>query len=60
LLGSEGRAMIGPLGIDRVAAGCKLHTMEVQRIGGDVMLSAYMGEKKEKTCPSRQFPLRTL
>jgi len=48
LLGSEGRALIGPLGVDRVAAGCKLHTMEVQRIGSDIMLSAYVGEKRRR------------
>lgn len=48
LLGSEGRAMIGPLGVDRIDAGCKLHTMEVQRIGSDIMISAYVGEKRRK------------
>ena len=48
LLGSEGRAMIGPLGVDRIAAGCKLHTMEVQRVGRDILVSAYVGEKRRK------------
>jgi len=45
LLGGEGRAMIGPLGIDRVAAGQKLHTMTVERIGKDILVAAYVGEK---------------
>ncbi len=45
LLGGEGRAMIGPLGIDRVAAGQKLHTMAVERIGKDILVAAYLGKK---------------
>lgn len=45
LLGGDGRAMIGPLGIDRVAAGQKLHTMTVERIGKDLLVAAYVGEK---------------
>jgi len=45
LLGGEGRAMIGPLGIDRVAAGQKLHTITVERIGKDILVAAYIGEK---------------
>jgi len=45
LLGGDGRAMIGPLGIDRVAAGQKLHTMTVERIGKDILVAAYVGEK---------------
>ena len=45
LLGGDGRAMIGPLGIDRVAAGQKLHTMSVQQLGKDILVSAYIGER---------------
>lgn len=45
LLGGDGRAMIGPLGIDRVAAGQKLHTITVERIGRDILVAAYLGEK---------------
>jgi diaminohydroxyphosphoribosylaminopyrimidine deaminase/5-amino-6-(5-phosphoribosylamino)uracil reductase len=45
LLGGDGRAMIGPLGVDRVAAGHKLHTMAVERIGKDILVAAYVGEK---------------
>ncbi|MSQ47990.1 MAG: bifunctional diaminohydroxyphosphoribosylaminopyrimidine deaminase/5-amino-6-(5-phosphoribosylamino)uracil reductase RibD [Deltaproteobacteria bacterium] len=43
LLGGEGRAMIGPLQVDRVALGYTLHTLEVERSGNDVMVSAYVG-----------------
>ena len=48
LLGSESRPMIGPLGIDRVAAGLKLHTIELGRLGDDVLVTAYVGEKRRK------------
>ena len=48
LLGGDGRAMIGPLGIDRVAAGQKLHTMTVERIGKDILVAAYVGEKGKR------------
>lgn len=48
LLGGDGRAMIGPLGIDRVAAGQKLHTMTVQRIGKDILVAAYVGERGKR------------
>jgi diaminohydroxyphosphoribosylaminopyrimidine deaminase/5-amino-6-(5-phosphoribosylamino)uracil reductase len=48
LLGGEGRAMIGPLGIDRVAAGQKLHTITVERIGKDILVAAYIGEKGKR------------
>lgn len=43
LLGSEGRAMIGPLNVDRVALGYTLHPLEVARSGTDMMVSAYIG-----------------
>ncbi|MGE0827272.1 MAG: bifunctional diaminohydroxyphosphoribosylaminopyrimidine deaminase/5-amino-6-(5-phosphoribosylamino)uracil reductase RibD [Candidatus Binatia bacterium] len=45
LLGGDGRAMIGPLGIDRVAAACKLHTMEICQVGKDFLVSAYVRGK---------------
>lgn len=45
LLGGDGRAMIGSLGVDRVAAGHKLHTITVDRIGQDLLVTAYVGEK---------------
>jgi diaminohydroxyphosphoribosylaminopyrimidine deaminase/5-amino-6-(5-phosphoribosylamino)uracil reductase len=48
LLGGDGRPMIGPLGIDRVAAGLKLHTIELYRLGDDVLVTAYVGEKGRK------------
>ena len=48
LLGSESRPMIGPLGIDRVAAGLKLHTIGLGRVGDDVLVTAYVGEKRGK------------
>jgi diaminohydroxyphosphoribosylaminopyrimidine deaminase/5-amino-6-(5-phosphoribosylamino)uracil reductase len=48
LLGGDGRAMIGSLGIDRVAAGQKLHTMTVERIGKDILVAAYIGEKGKR------------
>jgi diaminohydroxyphosphoribosylaminopyrimidine deaminase/5-amino-6-(5-phosphoribosylamino)uracil reductase len=48
LLGGEGRAMIGPLKIDRVAAAQKLHTMTVERIGRDLLVAAYVGEKRKR------------
>jgi diaminohydroxyphosphoribosylaminopyrimidine deaminase/5-amino-6-(5-phosphoribosylamino)uracil reductase len=48
LLGGESRPMIGPLAIDRVAAGIKLHTIELHRLGDDVLVSGYVGEKGRK------------
>lgn len=45
LLGSEGRPMIGPLGIDRVAAGLKLHTIEVHKLNRDVLMTGYVERK---------------
>jgi diaminohydroxyphosphoribosylaminopyrimidine deaminase/5-amino-6-(5-phosphoribosylamino)uracil reductase len=45
LLGGDGRAMIGPLGIERVAAGLKLHTIQLYRLGDDLLVSAYVGKK---------------
>jgi diaminohydroxyphosphoribosylaminopyrimidine deaminase/5-amino-6-(5-phosphoribosylamino)uracil reductase len=46
LLGGEGRPMIGPLGIDRVAAGLKLHTIELHRLEDDVLVTGYIGGKE--------------
>lgn len=45
LLGGESRPMIGPLGIDRVAAGLKLHTIALYRLGDDVLVTGYVGDK---------------
>jgi diaminohydroxyphosphoribosylaminopyrimidine deaminase/5-amino-6-(5-phosphoribosylamino)uracil reductase len=45
LLGSESRAMIGSLGVDRVASGLTLHTIESYRLGDDVLVSAYVKKK---------------
>ena len=42
LLGSESRAMIGSLGVDRVAVGLTLQTVESYRLGDDVLVSAYV------------------
>jgi diaminohydroxyphosphoribosylaminopyrimidine deaminase/5-amino-6-(5-phosphoribosylamino)uracil reductase len=50
LLGSESRAMIGSLGIDRVAAGFTLHTIEPYRLGDDMLVSAYVKKNREGAC----------
>ena len=42
LLGGDGQAMLGPLGIVRVADGLKLRTMQLDQIGKDVMVSGYV------------------
>ena len=42
LLGGDGRAMLAPLGVGRVAEGIKLHTMQVDRSGNDVVVSGYI------------------
>jgi len=42
LLGGDGRAMLGALEIGRVADGRKLHTMQLERIGRDVLVSGYL------------------
>jgi hypothetical protein len=36
--------MIGTLGITRVAAGHKLHTVQVSQRGDDVVVSAYIDQ----------------
>ena len=43
LLGGDGRAMLAPLGVGRVAEGIKLHTMQMDRVGQDVVVSGYIG-----------------
>jgi diaminohydroxyphosphoribosylaminopyrimidine deaminase/5-amino-6-(5-phosphoribosylamino)uracil reductase len=48
LLGSESRPMIGPTGIDRIAAGIRLHTVEVRQLGMDVLVTGYVREKGRK------------
>lgn len=55
LLGGEGRPMVGPLGIDRVAAGLKLHTIELHRLQDDVLVTGYIGEK-ERNHANRKGP----
>ena len=50
LLGSESRAMIGSLGIDRVAAGFTLHTIKPYRLGDDMLVSAYVKKNREGAC----------
>jgi diaminohydroxyphosphoribosylaminopyrimidine deaminase/5-amino-6-(5-phosphoribosylamino)uracil reductase len=45
LLGGESRPMIGPLGINRVAAGLKLHTIELHQLGNDVLVTGYIVRK---------------
>ena len=53
LLGGDGQAMIGTLGISQVAAGKKLHTVQVIQRGEDVVVSAYVHRPGEKT-PKRK------
>lgn len=48
LLGGDGRAMIGPLHVKRVALGYTLHTLTIERSGNDVMVSAYVGAPGRK------------
>lgn len=55
LLGGEGKPMVGPLGIDRVAAGLKLHTIELHRLQDDVLVTGYLGGK-EKNHANRRGP----
>ena len=42
LLGGDGRPMLGALAVGRVADGRKLHTMQLERIGRDVLVSGYL------------------
>ncbi len=44
LLGGDGRAMIGALGITRVAAGHKLHIEQISQRGDDVVVSAHIDQ----------------
>jgi len=46
LLGGDGRPMIGALGIDRVAAGLKLHTIELHQLKDDVLVSGYISQER--------------
>ena len=48
LLGGDGQAMIGTLGISQVAAGKKLHTVQVTQRGEDVVVSAYVHRTRRK------------
>ena len=49
LLGGDGQAMIGTLGISQVAAGKKLHTVQIAQRGEDVVVSAYVHRPGRKT-----------
>ena len=42
LLGGDGRAMVAPFGVTRVAEGIKLHTIQLDRLGDDVVVSGYI------------------
>jgi diaminohydroxyphosphoribosylaminopyrimidine deaminase/5-amino-6-(5-phosphoribosylamino)uracil reductase len=55
LLGGDGRPMVGPLGVDRVAAGLKLHTIGLHRLKDDVLVTGYIAGK-EKTHANRGNP----
>jgi diaminohydroxyphosphoribosylaminopyrimidine deaminase/5-amino-6-(5-phosphoribosylamino)uracil reductase len=46
LLGGEGMPMVGPLGVDRVAAGLKLHTIELHQLKDDVLVSGYIRKER--------------
>ena len=46
LLGGEGLPMVGPLGVDRVAAGLKLHTIELHQLRDDVLISGYIHKER--------------
>jgi diaminohydroxyphosphoribosylaminopyrimidine deaminase/5-amino-6-(5-phosphoribosylamino)uracil reductase len=46
LLGGEGLPMVGPLGVDRVAAGLKLHTIELHQLRDDVLVSGYIRKER--------------
>ncbi|MEW6297227.1 MAG: bifunctional diaminohydroxyphosphoribosylaminopyrimidine deaminase/5-amino-6-(5-phosphoribosylamino)uracil reductase RibD [Thermodesulfobacteriota bacterium] len=45
LLGGDGRPMVGPMGIERLADGIRLHTITVRRLGGEVVVAGYVGKK---------------
>ncbi len=47
LVGGDGRPMIGPLGVDRIAAGLKLHTIELHRFRDDVLVTGYIRRERE-------------
>ena len=42
LLGGDGRAMIGELGIDQVASGIRVDRVQLKQYGMDVVVSAYV------------------
>jgi hypothetical protein len=47
--------MIGSLGIDRVAAGLKLHTIELHRLRDDILVTGYI-RGKENNHANRRSP----
>ena len=46
LLGGEGLPMVGPLGVDRVAAALKLHKIELHQLRDDVLVSGYIHKER--------------
>jgi diaminohydroxyphosphoribosylaminopyrimidine deaminase/5-amino-6-(5-phosphoribosylamino)uracil reductase len=46
LLGGEGKPMVGLLGVNRVAAGLKLHTIELHKLKDDVLVCGYIRKKR--------------
>jgi len=46
LLGEEGLPMVGSLSVDRVAAGLKLHTIELHQLRDDVLVSGYIHKER--------------
>ena len=47
LLGGEGMPMVGSLGVDRVAASLKLHTIELRQLRDDVLVSGYIHKERD-------------
>ncbi len=46
LIGSEGRAMVGPLRVKKITEGIKLHKMQYDVVGEDIVLSGYVKNKE--------------
>jgi len=42
LIGGEGRGMIGPLGIKKMAQVTKIKDIEIKRFGQDFLISGYL------------------
>ncbi|HWP59246.1 MAG TPA: bifunctional diaminohydroxyphosphoribosylaminopyrimidine deaminase/5-amino-6-(5-phosphoribosylamino)uracil reductase RibD [Candidatus Acidoferrales bacterium] len=41
IIGGDGRSMIGPLGVKKMAAALRVKNVEIRRLGGDILLSGY-------------------